>query len=122
MARTKTTRVQCNEPTCKEWGFFEYDNLRERQQIDRKKWSCTRHASPERLLSTEKRLTQVSYVIGKSGRYPDMQHSYWIPQGHKDLESGFVFGPGFKGFAEDFPEGTKLTITAEVVLPTREES
>jgi hypothetical protein len=31
--------------------------------------------------------------------------------------SGFVYGPGFKAFADDFPEGTQLVVTARIVMP-----
>lgn len=35
--------------------------------------------------------------------------------------NGFVWGPGFKAYAKDFPEGTRVTITAEVLVPTLED-
>ncbi len=35
---------------------------------------------------------------------------YW---GH----SGFMFGPGFKAWAKDFPVGTRIRVTAEITLP-----
>lgn len=41
---------------------------------------------------------------------------FWIGEGESS-GSGFTFGPGFKAFATDFPEGTQLRITAEVVIP-----
>ncbi len=31
---------------------------------------------------------------------------------------GFVHGPGFRAFAKDFPEGTVIRVTAEIILPT----
>lgn len=33
-----------------------------------------------------------------------------------------MHGPGFKAFAEDFPDGTVLRVTAEIILPSREQS
>lgn len=41
---------------------------------------------------------------------------YWTAEGERP-GSGFTYGPGFKAFGRDFPEGTKLIVTAEVVLP-----
>lgn len=34
--------------------------------------------------------------------------------------SGFIHGPGFKAYPNDFPEGTIIRITAEVILPQSE--
>jgi hypothetical protein len=31
--------------------------------------------------------------------------------------SGFSYGPGFKAFAKDFPEGTQLIVTTRVITP-----
>lgn len=31
---------------------------------------------------------------------------------------GLVTGPGFKAWADDFPEGTTLVVTVEAVLPS----
>lgn len=35
---------------------------------------------------------------------------------------GFVYGPGFRAFAKDFPAGTVLRVTAEVILPAKAQS
>ncbi|AYD83936.1 hypothetical protein SEA_GETALONG_76 [Gordonia phage Getalong] len=39
------------------------------------------------------------------------------PYGKFWARHGFVTGPGFKAWADDFPAGTTLIVTAEVVLP-----
>ncbi|GAA0720209.1 hypothetical protein GCM10010199_25560 [Dactylosporangium roseum] len=51
-------------------------------------------------------------------RKPDefLPGMYWLPEGGTS-GSGFTFGPGFKAHADDFPEGTRLVITAQVLLP-----
>jgi len=42
----------------------------------------------------------------------------WVaPEGVAAGKSGFVSGPGFNAHANDFPEGTRLTLTVSVELP-----
>jgi hypothetical protein len=41
---------------------------------------------------------------------------FWVAP-EKHLKSGFTFGNGYKAYANDFPEGTKLTVTASIELP-----
>ncbi len=36
-----------------------------------------------------------------------------------DGKFGFVHGDGYKAYASDFPEGTKLIVRAEIILPCK---
>jgi hypothetical protein len=51
---------------------------------------------------------RVSRIIESRGEL------YW---GKDEAWNGFSHGPGFKAFAEDFPAGTRLRITAEIIFP-----
>ena len=109
-------------------------------------WRCSRHVKPNEVLALDNREIRVeltaSRVRNKSydhdvanyerlmaspapawssdpPRKPDPSREYldglfWLGGG---LSSGFTFGPGFKAFANDFPEGTKIVITATLEVP-----
>lgn len=112
-------RRQCAEEGCKEWSIVHYDLQRDyRDAVHRERgrppWMCSRHAKPEEVLSVENPL--VVYMREseeKFSTYGDTTRSigtYWD-------SSGFVYGPGFKAWAKDFPPGTKLIVTARIELP-----
>lgn len=107
------TRVQCGHPGCTERMFFTSSTRKEqRETADRYppgKWFCSRHTRPDEVLSEEnRRQTCFQHVVTQNGT------KYWA---RATIGSGFTYGPGFKAFAEDFPEGTRLLITAEIILP-----
>lgn len=107
----KTTRsVKCVEPGCAEYGHFSYDTQRDAREPRtvkyRSEWRCVRHSGMDRMLSPENRVrTKTMEVLEKNGK------NYW------NGTFGFVSGDGYKAFANDFPVGTKLTITATIELP-----
>lgn len=110
MARRRyTVRVRCAHPDCTEYAHFEASTRAEEATIYRDhgpgKWRCTRHHRADELLtpSSRKRTTEMALREEPHGKY-------WG-------SSGFVFGPGFKAFGKDFPTGTVLRVTAEVILP-----
>ena len=79
-------------------------------------WLCGRHNEPDRLLSMthllvvcEMKAVKVAYSGGGF-----LDGLFWV--GGK-ITSGFTSGDGYKAFASDFPEGTRLEVTARVVLP-----
>jgi hypothetical protein len=111
----KTIRVYCGHEGCHESGFFCYDNRKECLELQSKygqgKWRCVRHTCPNEVLSKENLKTQKIVVSGKSKKYPELKEFFW------DDSSGFIYGTGYRAFANDFPEGTKLIVTAEIKLP-----
>lgn len=102
-------RVQCGHPGCAEYSFYAADTRKEQSAIfDRLgngKFRCVRHARPDEVLSAAnpKRVTDMASRQEPYGRY-------W---GNSD----FVYGLGFKAFAGDFPAGTIIRVTAEIILP-----
>lgn len=105
-------RFQCGHEGCAEAVTYRYSTRRdlessfELKNYQGGKWRCTRHSRPDEVLSADNPETRVELV--------SRQESY----GRYFGSSGFVHGPGFKLFANDFPPGTKLIVTARVELPT----
>lgn len=127
----------CGEAGCRERARIVYDLQRGYAEASRRyarnPWRCTRHTNPETVLGRDRLTIQAAATASRvkwSGyeaalaRYvPDGRSSppkeyldglFWVGAG---MSSGFTFGPGFKAFADDFPEGTELVITVEAVLP-----
>lgn len=119
MARRKTTTRPCGHEGCKEYGLFDYDNLKELQSISRRQWFCTRHSDVDKVLSLTNRTRETIYTLSKVYSEAFQQESpglYWVSP-DDGVKSGFIYGPGFKAFQEDFPEGTKITVRVELTLP-----
>lgn len=104
----RSVRKQCSHEGCREFAFYRFSSLREMQESREAKlpWTCTRHTKPEELL-TPTNLSREFVAESKRGAAGLL---FW---GH----SGFMFGPGFKAFCDDFPQGTRLIVTARIELP-----
>lgn len=107
-----TTAATCTHPGCKETGHWSFDTQREARDHYRKrqKWKCSRHAYPDEVLAPN-----AHYKVTRVTCTESNGHKYW--HDGKRLGSGFTYGPGFRAWAYDFPEGTVLTITAHIELP-----
>jgi hypothetical protein len=80
------------------------NHLQNRYGGDR--WRCVRHVRDENDVLSPDRLILQSETVNRQE-----------PYGRFFGNSGFFHGPGFKAFAEDFPAGTIIRVTAEVILP-----
>lgn len=105
--------MKCQEKGCGEYARYEFDTRADYSEHYKRRpeWRCTRHNHPEEVLSpsnlkTVKESTNIEKINGAL-----KVHNYW------DGASGFRYGPGFKAYSEDFPPGTKLIVTAEIILP-----
>lgn len=110
--KEKTATFRCAEPGCREHGLFSYRTQEESRSLAdefRNGWRCSRHRNPEAVLSAEnpERVTVLEAIAAGNGA----TGLFW------DGMNGFSFGPGFKAWAKDFPEGTKLIVTARIELP-----
>lgn len=81
-------------------------------------WKCSRHDKPAEYLqpgneATERVLVATRLPSGEGEWLPGL---YWIPEGGT-TGSGYAFGPGFSAKAKEFPEGTRLVISARVEIP-----
>lgn len=113
--RTYTIPLRCAEPGCRESSICEAigrDEYAEaRARYGRNPWRCSRHRKPDEVLSVEnlERQTVVELTIKSFG------HSW-------DIGTTCATGPGFKAFADDFPPGTRLIITAHIELPDAQQA
>lgn len=107
-------RFTCGHPGCTESANYRYATRRdmmesfERRNYSDGRWRCVRHTRPDEVLSLTNPRTRAEIVIEQK------------PHGKYFGHSGFIFGLGFKAFAADFPEGTTIIVSAEVVLPCAE--
>ncbi|WP_280393096.1 hypothetical protein [Nocardia wallacei] len=107
--REYTIRFKCAEDGCGEWYYSVAPTRREeaetRSYYAKRPWRCTRHTKPDEVLTPDnpERRTEITVEAKQFG------HSWGY--------SGLVSGPGFKAFADDFPPGTRLIVTARIELP-----
>ena len=114
MARHQhTLRKACTHAGCKEFKIYHFDTLRELRESDaaRGDYLCIRHGYPNEVLGAGNMATEVVMT--------NMPHE-GLPQMFWNGRSGFVYGPGFKAFANDFPAGARLIVTARIELPEAE--
>jgi len=112
-------RFTCKHPGCQEHVTFRYSTARDRSAsfelsaYGKDGWLCSRHRNPDEVLSASNPETRFEAVSYDSHGRRFINHS------------GMVSGPGFKMFVDDFPEGTRLIVTARIELPggaTQEQS
>ena|SRR5690606_19499113 len=108
-------KVKCTHEGCNEVGIYNYSSQRELKQLCEKynkNWTCVRHSDPEEVLSIDNKITTEVLIVKKHNGF-----NYWQKEkniGTEKLQSGFQYGNGYKAYANDFEEGTKLIITAEL--------
>lgn len=108
---------RCAAHGCRESRISRYELKREYADAVRYEkdnpWRCLRHDKPESVLSVHN--LEVTHVtepsVQKFSEYDGaLIGTYWDG-------SGFIYGPGFRAWPEDFPVGTQLVIAARIVLP-----
>lgn len=112
MARKLPLRVHCGHAGCTEVAFYEAYNRKEYsdlcQRYGQGRWKCLRHTRMNENLSVDDRV--------KTFEIESREESYGKYFGN----FGILTGPGFKAYASDFPVGTKIRVTAEVILPAQD--
>jgi hypothetical protein len=107
--REISVRLRCGYEGCSEYGYYRCDTRREAADLQNRyspnKWRCVRHTRADEVLSAERPKRTTEMVLRE-----EPHGKYWG-------SFGFHSGPGFKAFGKDFPAGTILRVTAEVVLP-----
>lgn len=120
--RGGTVSLHCKHPGCTASSFGEYRSAAERNDwYDRAlNWRCSKHAHPDRVLTLES--TTKSCVLVATRLDGSL---YWVAAGQEAsahlTASGISYGPGFCADAKDWPEGTELRVTAEIVPAARRE-
>jgi hypothetical protein len=111
-------RDVCAQEGCSDTTFTRFDTQREYREFMQPrreygtKYRCSRHREPEKNLRPDNLTTTAVLTATRSG-----SGTFWYPEDGPQTGSGYTHGPGFNAHAEDFPEGTKLTITAQVETP-----
>lgn len=109
--------VRCTEVGCTENRNYHFTNRKDYQDAisEYKNWKCLRHSdySKNRIMSLESPKKEKILINTKS---KTNEYLFWANEEGK-LGSGFQSGPGFQIWSKDFPEGTILKVTAEVILP-----
>lgn len=104
-------RFVCGHEGCNESANYRYQTKRdlmesfELKHYSNGRWRCTRHARPGEVLSASNPETCAELTVEQK------------PYGRYFGNVGFISGPGFKAFAEDFPPGTKIIVSTRLVLP-----
>jgi hypothetical protein len=109
-------RAKCGHEGCAEFVRYEADRRSDYIDLERRygngQWRCVRHSQPNEVLSQTNTI-----IVREMKAMPAHSTMFW---GQDRPWNGFAHGPGFKAFAEDFPEGTILRVTAEIVSPAKE--
>lgn len=117
MKRQITLNVKCSQDGCREYAHYECSSRREYSELyERKKnWLCNRHSSPNEVLSLENTdAKQVLFVAETQiGKFWQLEKDF----GTSKMQSGFQYGNGYRAWAKDFPVGTKLIISAQIIKP-----
>ena len=102
--------MTCKHEGCNKWAFSYYENLKERSQIIRstQNYKCSLHSNLDRILSLNKLNTSKTFVVEIGN---DNTKKYW------DGLYGVLMDNSYYAKADDFPIGTKLTITTNIELP-----
>lgn len=124
--RPITERVPCAETGCREVSWREHDSQRERARDWKLRqahpWRCARHSRPDEVLGVDNPERTHVLVARKAassfGGFLD--GLYWTPEDDERGGSRSLHGPGFKAFTADFPEGTRLIVTARIELPVED--
>lgn len=110
------SRFECPVLGCTETGNYISQTRSEQTDTYRRysngKWRCVRHSRPDEVLDLTN-LSRTSEFISEEKFYEKTSIGYYWGN------FGFVSGPGFKAWSKDFPVGTKLRVTAEIILPIK---
>lgn len=109
MRRKWTEVCKCGHHGCGEVYVFEYPSYKIFcRNVPRKTpWICSKHRDLEALICEASKSKTIEMEV-----YAEPYGKFW-----SQIKNGFASGPGFRAFAEDFPVGTKLIVTATAIYP-----
>lgn len=112
------TKRKCTHEGCKEFSITNHRTYKEMReyQSTKKKWTCPRHSHPEKVLSIENNNTVETLIVESTDN-----GQYWRKLGSQNLSSGFQHGNGYRAWAKDFPVGTKLIVSTQIITPKRDD-
>lgn len=113
------SRFECGHPDCHEIANYESSTRADQTDLYKRygnrQWRCVRHSKPDEVLGLQNRMVSCDLVSTDIQGERGSLGLFWKRDGGSGR--GFVFGEGFKAFSKDFPEGTILRVTAEIILP-----
>lgn len=117
MARRYTIRLRCAAEGCPAGSVAEACTRHEENEARRwyaeHPYRCYRHQAPAEVLSAAEPVMHGALRVTQQG-----PSKYWAVEADGRLRGGLVSGPGIRAIADDFPEGTRLLVTAEIELPS----
>lgn len=109
--RGYSRNVYCTEPGCKEFGHYTYDTRKDYDEAVKRNrpYTCLRHS--HRMLSpTNLKAEWVSEPSAPSAKFPELEGRWFGSWAAINAEN-------MRAEAKDFPDGTRIKITMEVILP-----
>ena len=123
MQRNYSRTLKCSHKDCKEIGFYTFNTKRDLSEHYKRisAYTCLRHKEPLSVLGLDN-LTTTNRIVCKTKILDEGSPlgKFWQEErdfGTNKFLSAFQYGNGYKAYANDFPEGTEITITAVVSLP-----
>lgn len=118
MRRSVTITHHCAFPGCDQTARFHYSSNAEyiashefkRYEKRREPYFCAKHSSRIVLSPTVLKSEWLSEPSRPLDGHPEDSYRSFGSQ-------GIMFGPGFAAEGRDFPIGTRIKVTAEVILP-----
>lgn len=108
-----TRNLKCTAPGCSDYGHWQFDSRAEydRHVQSTRTWTCCRHSKGAGVLSMDR--LKVEWISEPSKPLPNHPNDPYRSFG----SSGVILGTGYYAEGRDFPTGTRIKITAEVILP-----
>lgn len=118
--------IHCAERPCPEKIIYHHETRRDEaasvKDQQARPWKCSRHSKPAEVLGTgQETLTSVMTAVPRPNAARWESVLIWAGPGWPFLSDN-VHGPGFRAFAGDWPEGTRLEITARILPPAETEA
>lgn len=133
--RSYKHRFVCAEPDCREKRDREFETRDEEAKAlkyqQEAPWKCIKHSEPEKYLQPGNEETAYTFISSRircqklAGRREWVETDewepglYWLREGWP-YRSSQVSGPGFVAETSEFPEGTRLMVTARILPPETE--
>jgi hypothetical protein len=113
--------IKCAEQPCPEKVTYHHqtraDEAASLKSQQESPWKCTRHSRPDEVLGRGREtLAGVMTVTFRPEARSWEPSLIWTGPGFPFV-SDEISGPGFRAFAGDWPEGTRLEITARILPP-----
>lgn len=113
--------IGCADPGCRESVTYRHETRADEAASVKSQrehpWKCARHLRPDQVLGPGREvIAGVMTVIARPSARSWETPRIWEAPGWL-FRSDSIHGPGFRAFAADWPEGTRLEITARILPP-----